>query len=125
VNGGDQEHDDEREQPAQWRRYRLEHARPAVEDVAQQHDQQGGHDEQQRDRPRIVPDLAQDALRGRHRDAARSQARRGSADPRQRRDQLRAGVEQADRGEDLVDTIAGRVDDRREVPQFSSMLRSP
>ena len=36
----------------------------AVEDVAQQHEQQAGNDEQQSDRARIVADLPEDPLRG-------------------------------------------------------------
>ena len=69
---GDQEHDDEREQAAERDADRAEDARLAGEHVLQQHEQEDGDDEEQRDRARVAADLPQHPPPDRPRDARRS-----------------------------------------------------
>ena len=70
----DEEHDDEREEAAERGADLLEGLLLAVEDEAHQHQQQARHDDQQRDRARVVADLPQHALGGGERRRARSSA---------------------------------------------------
>ena len=66
----DQEHDDEREEADERAADAVERLFLALEHVLEQRQQQRRHDQHQRDRPSVAAQLAQDAERGRPRDAA-------------------------------------------------------